>query len=348
MIPICTIWLFLTCNRSLLSSAGFPSIFITLIITGLQIIHLMLDLEKKGYKIFPYFITIICITVLCAYNNATLATFNIIMSFILLKKTSLRLVVNTIFVSTLISFLLFFLFHGLGIMIDEVHRMPKGSAHTLGFGNTNSASMFFFVNILITAVFLIFHKKKYFVLLLFIPSLFIYRITLGRTNFYALCIFFIFIILFNIKYFQKHFRMIYILVPCLLFCVTILFNFIYLKYPILDKLFTTRFSKNSLHIQNMGLKGLILGYNLPKGEPMDSAYLAQLFAGGITSLLFFFSVYIKGMRRASESFIKNYIPFIFVILISGFAENTFSTYSGLSVLFYKLLSTQFFENFKRW
>ena len=292
MIPICTIWLFLTCNRSLLSSAGFPSIFITLIITGLQIIHLMLDLEKKGYKIFPYFITIICITVLCAYNNATLATFNIIMSFILLKKTSLRLVVNTIFVSTLISFLLFFLFHGLGIMIDEVHRMPKGSAHTLGFGNTNSASMFFFVNILITAVFLIFHKKKYFVLLLFIPSLFIYRITLGRTNFYALCIFFIFIILFNIKYFQKHFRMIYILVPCLLFCVTILFNFIYLKYPILDKLFTTRFSKNSLHIQNMGLKGLILGYNLPKGEPMDSAYLAQLFAGGITSLLFFFSVYI--------------------------------------------------------
>ena len=98
----------------------------------------------------------------------------------------------------------------------------------------------------------------------------------------------------------------------------------------------------------MGLKGLILGYNLPKGEPMDSAYLAQLFAGGITSLLFFFSVYIKGMRRASESFIKNYIPFIFVILISGYAENTFSTYSGLTVLFYKLLSTQFFENFKRW
>lgn len=353
MLNISTIWIFLLGIRPFSGFFDFPSIFFTALITGLQLIQFMIYLQRTKGKVKLVYFALIFLILITAYNFATLAIVNICLGVILLKNESLRKISTVSCISICTGIFIYLSLLWLGHIHDKIMIMPKGVAHTFGYSNSNGIGMLVFQATLIFYVFIETHFSKnfisnLFVLLLLIPNYLIYKLSLGRTAFYAILLFFLIFILcsFNLKklYGTRKFISLF---PFLLFFLSLLLCKIYERYPFLDVLFTTRFSKNSVHLNSMSSVNYIIGYRLPEG-PMDSAYLMQLFGGGICSVLLFLFIASKGIYRFDKNNFFVFIPFIFCMLVSGFAENTFSSFSLPTVLFYKALTDSFeLKNLKR-
>lgn len=324
------------------------SIYFTVCITMLQMLQYFFFLIKNKYRVGNLFLVLCFLLPLMLYNSATLATINIVMSVILLRKDHLNTVLVTILITMVFCvFIYVFLFY-FNIINDEIWSMPKGVAHTLGFRNTNGPGRFLFdVTVVISILILNFFNRKLLFLhfLMFIANYYMYIYTLGRTPFYSLIIYYVLFIFFN--FFLKRnstytlIKKISILTPVLLSIITIVAIKIYEHYPVLDVIFTTRFSKNSVFVNNLSIINFFIGYRLPAGEPMDSAYLALFFAGGVVSLCFFFIVVMKGIYKLHFNQAKKFSPFILCILFAGFTENMFSSFAVRSIVFYKILSDSY-------
>lgn len=343
MFSISTYWIFLLGIRPFIEYVNIPSVIVSATITGLQIMDLFLNFEKKGFKLSVYHLLLIFFVFVLIYNYATLATVNIVLAVILLEKEKLSNISTKCFVSIITALFIYLSLLALNVIQDEVVRMPKGVAHTFGFSNSNGIGAFTLQLTLVVYVFIVAHFKRFhWVYLCFfvILNYYIYIFSLGRTSFYTSIVFFVVIVLFSIgKFFFWNKRFYFSLMPLfLLLCTVVLCN-VYEQYPMLDVLFTTRFSKNSVHLNALTPINYFIGYKLPPG-PMDSAYLAQFFAGGILSLCFFISATTKGIMELSFHDWLRYAPVVFCMLISGFAENTFSTFSLQTVLFYRILFDQ--------
>lgn len=353
MINISSIWLFLLGIRPFSEFFNFPSIIFTVIITGLQIIQFMIFLQRTNGKIKLAYFTLIFLILITAYNFATLAIVNICLSVILLKKENLRKISTVSAISIFTGLFIYLSLLWLGHIHDKIMIMPKGSAHTFGYSNSNGIGSLVLQATLIFYVFIETHLSKnfisdFFVLLLLIPNYLIYKLSLGRTTFYASLVFFLIFIfcIFSFKFLYRTKKLLSLL-PFILFCLAIICCKIYEQYPFLDVLFTTRFSKNAVHLNSMSSLNYIIGYRLPEG-PMDSAYLMQLFGGGICSVLLFLFISSKGIKSFDKDSFLTFIPFILCMLASGFAENTFSSFSLQTVLFYKVLIDNFeLKNLKR-
>ncbi len=192
-------WIFLVAVRQRSELFGIPSIFFTLLITCIQFIQVILLAEKNNYHIKHIF-WLAFFTMICLYNKSTLATLNILFTIILIKNEPLKNIIFICFISTLFVSLLVFCFIFLGFMSDDIIKMPKGTAHTFGFENSNIASSFFFNLIIMSSLFIVFFTRfRYLPILLIIPSYFVYKLTLGRTWFYTEVLFFFFILILNIK-----------------------------------------------------------------------------------------------------------------------------------------------------
>lgn len=331
-------WLFLLALREFSYIYSIPSIFLTTLITGLQIIHLFLFFREDGYKIMKLYILLGCLLVLVLYNSATLATFNIVLAVILLKNENLTKISTVLFFGMAVGFLSYYILLDLGKVTDVIHRMPKGIGHTYGFENTNILPSKLFKFSLVLSIFFIsnFNLKKVSILLI-IPNYLLYLYCLSRTSYFSvlLYIFLLFFTFFANNFFYK-FRRLLALLSFILFFTTLFLCLNYKDFPLLDILLTTRLSKNGYFLSNLSIINVFLGFKIPEG-PMDSAYLAQFFAGGIISLLFFLNITKKGILNMNEYEFGLYVPLIITILIAGFAENTFSSFSVTTILFYKIL-----------
>ncbi|AEE17471.1 hypothetical protein [Treponema brennaborense] len=342
MFNISTFWIFLLGIRPFSEFLGIPAVTFTALITGLQVIHLFIFLEKTCGKMHKHYFFLILLILFTAYNFATLATVNIVISIILLKNESLKKISLICFLSILTALFIYLSLLSLTILKDELIRMPKGVGHTFGFDNTNGIGAFAMQITLITYVFIASHFRNTIPIYIFLfPNYMIYKLSLGRTPFYTIMIFFLLILIFSLfKNTLWKLKKAVTFLPILLFLCTIIACKIYEQYPILDVIFTTRFSKNSVHLDTMTPLNYLIGYKLPSG-PMDSAYLDSLFAGGILSVYIFISVSMRGISEFKFSELTKYMPFVICMLISGFTENTFSSFSLQTLLFYKVLCNQF-------
>ena len=116
--------------------------------------------------------------------------------------------------------------------------------------------------------------------------------------------------------------------------------FIYEKFPLMDVIFSGRYSCYNRMLKDATPLSIILGVNV--GDyPLDSAFLTLFSSGGMIFVWTFFSVYAKAINNMPVKNIKKYMPFIISLIVSGMAENTFSTVMPITVLFYKILADQF-------
>lgn len=342
MFSLSTYWIFLLGIRPFSEFINVPSVVFTIVITGLQLLNLFIIFEKEKLRLYIYHLFLIFFILITIHNFATLATVNIVLAVLLLKNENLKKVSTICFFSILSALFIYISLLALDILQDKIVTMPKGTAHTFGFDNSNGIGSFVLQFTLIIYVFIVSNfKNSFLIYFLFIPNYYIYKLSLGRTSFYTSFLFFLLLVLFSVlkKIVWKK-RKIISLLPLLLFVCTLVACSIYQQYPILDVLFTTRFSKNAVHLHSMSIIDYFIGYKLPEGA-MDSAYLAQLFAGGILSVYFFISIAIKGIAAFNLNDWFRYAPVVICLLVSGFAENTFSSFSLQTILFYKILSDQF-------
>ena len=341
MIPLWSIWIVLLGLRDILAIFEINTFILTGLICLIQLVHLFIYFINHNFILNKWYFILIFLLFCTLYNFSTLAIVNIVLSIILLKHVPIKNFLKLASFLTLSKILIWVLSLKLGFIHDSVFIMPKGIGHTLGFSNPNLPGKSFLDTLLIITVFLLFRFNRRLPLFLFlIPNYLIYISTLGRTSYYCVLIYFL-CILYFCRYSKYNFsRVMVIAIPFILYAATIVACRIYQQYPILDKIFTTRFSKNAAYLNSMSIVNYLIGLKLPEG-PMDSAYLAQLFQGGITSVCIFLFISTKGILNMSQKDIRIFLPFIICLFVSGFAENTFSTFCLSTILFYKILIDQF-------
>lgn len=340
MIDFSSIWLFLLVMRECVNIFTSTTA-LTILITLLQFLHLVFLMEREKWHFTWIHIAFCVLFLLCIFNSNSLPTANIVLSIILLKKSDIKSVSMVITLSFLVGIFIYLGAFNLGILQDGTKIYAKGMTHDLGFKNSNTPGLQFMMFTICASTFLRLSFRIKFPLLLFlIPNYFIYLLTIGRTAFYSVCLYFLLMYYFSFrrKYSIEEKGM--TILPALLFFITFLLLNFYSQIPIVNLIFTGRFRINANTFKNFSIANYFFGYKVEEG-PMDSAYLGVLFNGGILSVLTFLFFSCKGIANMPTKKAKVFFPFIIVILLSGFTEGTFSLFRPATVLFYKILADQF-------
>lgn len=345
---ISTIWIFLVQLREFLPQIFECSTILTLGIDCVQFLHLLFWLQKRQYKLFPLCIFCVLSILLCIINMNILQMFNILIVCLLLKDTNIKEIILQLFVTNIFLLILYFFSLCMGDINDVIVAMPKGEVHTLGFYNSNVASLFFLKQILITSLFFIEYVKLPLLNIpLLILSYIIYKLTMGRTFFYAEILYFFMIYVFKIKFFRNHFRWAYLSIPFIFYLLTFASIFIGEKIPALNLFLTGRPFYYSKWLNNMSAINFLAGIQIVD-DPLDSMYMMFLFSGGIFFVFVFLLFYINGIKNISDRDMKNYMPFIICMLVAGFTENTVNGINTLAIVFFCVLSKQFKLSNKRY
>ena len=137
------------------------------------------------------YIAFVVLAVLTLYNAGTLPTVNILLSIILLRKESIQRISLVIVCAFIVELVVYLSAFNLGILQDGTKIYAKGMTRDLGFRNSNTPGLYFVMLTLCTAMFFrLTCKMKFPLLLFFLPTWGIYALTLGRTSFYSVCLFF--------------------------------------------------------------------------------------------------------------------------------------------------------------
>lgn len=341
MLALASLWIFLLGLRECINIFEISTTLLSVMITAVQFFHLMIVLQQEKYRLTSLHFLLVFFMLLTAYNSNTLPTVNIVLSIMLLEKLPVKkvsLVMTIIFVGILFVYLSAF---GLGILQDGTRVYAKGMTHDLGFKNSNTPGLMFFMLVMVLSTcWLQMFKLKFPLLLLLVPSFLIYSLTLGRTSFYLICFYFFLVYYFSFRRNYSVERRLSLFLPVFLFTTTYVLFFIWYKIPFVNTFFSGRFRINGNTFKEMGTLSYLIGYKLAEG-PMDSAYLGILLNGGILSVYVFFSAVLKGIRKMPVKQLKIFLPFVLCYIISGFTEGTFSLFRMATVLFYKILIDQY-------
>lgn len=326
-------WLPLLGLRGIFSNYfSIDTIIITSLLSGLLLIDLIIDMTKTRLKVGYIVLFFIFSFFIILLNKQALAFFNTMLAVYLLRRIdvsdvlkyiSLFAVVNL----SIVTFCIFF-----SVNENQLITMPKGEAYDLGFNNTNTASSFFMINLMVIALWL--YTKKKIVTFLFIPLFyFIYNATLARTYFVAELVFY-FATIFT---FLKSSLLINRFIPILLYVITFVLTYYGRTYSWINELFTTRFYIYDNILSSFGFLNLIHGFRIPDGQPMDSSFLSLLFDGGLIYVIIFLYLYNNYYKYQLSKGNYLYFPFVLFVLAAGFSENIFSSFNFVSIIFFKIL-----------
>lgn len=340
------IWLLLISLRSLFANIFLDiSTILTLCIDLIMLLHIVLYLQKRNGKLFYLSLPLIFCLFFTPLNVGFLSVFNVLSFVVLLKNVEKKLFILSDFLICIAILGLYLFLLSSNIIQDSFMEGKKGGimmkVHRLGFFNPNGAGLFFYNIILVCAIFNIeFLKSKFFDIFLLCVSVLIYKLTGSRTFYYSELLYFACRIIFSMNFFSRRFRKIYVLIPSICLLVIVSGFFIYEKFPLMDVIFSGRYSCYNRMLKDATPLSIILGVNV--GDyPLDSAFLTLFSSGGMIFVWTFFSVYAKAINNMPVKNIKKYMPFIISLIVSGMAENTFSTVMPITVLFYKILADQF-------
>lgn len=337
------LWLFLFGIRESLVVFTTKTTLLTAAITGLQFMDLFLLMQKDGWRFSRFHLLVPIFVALVPYNPGALVLVNITLAIILLKHIPFQKVAFVACLSMLVGLFIYLSGFNMGLAKDIVGISHKGGYfHTLGFKNPNTPGLAFMRVVLVTATFcLVTFRVKFPVYLFLIPAYQVYSLTKSRTSFLTLCIFFVLVFYFSFdrRYWLE--RKLAVALPFLLYAATFVLCAFYTLFPIVDIFFSRRFSFNNVTLGNLSVINYVIGSRFPEDSPLDSAYIVQMFNGGIFAVCLFLHCCAKGMARMSLKRAKIFLPYILCMLISGFSEDTFSMSYVSVILFYKMLVDQF-------
>lgn len=326
-------WLPLLGFRGIFSNYfSIDTIFITILLNCLLLLDLILDMTKSRLKVGYIVLFFIFAAFIIVLNKQALAFFNTMVAVYLLRKINIDDFLK--YVSLCSVFNLFFILFCFVFSINdnELVVMPKGDAYNLGFNNTNTASSFLMINLMVIVLWL--YTKNKITTVFFIPLFyFIYTITLARTSFVAELVFYLAFI-FNIIKGDLVFNR---FIPIFIYALTFILTYYGRIYSWINELFTTRFYIYDSILSNFGFMNFIYGITIPEGQPMDSSFLALLFDGGVIYVLIFLYLYNNYYKLQLFNGCYLYFPFVLFVLAAGFSENIFSSFNFISIIFFKIL-----------
>ena len=103
----------------------------------------------------------------------------------------------------------------------------------------------------------------------------------------------------------------------------------------LNQMFTGRYSLYAGILSQMSFLNWLVGIQIPEGIPMDGSYVCLMFGAGILGLVIFLYSFFRSMLKHFDK-LKVFLPFLVGLLACGAAENSFSSATGLSVIFWFL------------
>lgn len=310
-------------------------------VLGLQFLILVIDVSfnNSSLNMPKIALTLMLFIPLYLFNKLALHTVFIVLNIINLRRLTLKKVVQYALIIHIFFFVILFALLAKGAVYDATWPMLKGTAHTLGFQNPNSTSRFLTELVLILSFYLLLCKKSLFLnLMLLIPGYFIYRLTYGRTYFFALVLYYFFLIIFKCRFFYKHNYWVYKIAPIMLGAALIVGIHLYETNPWLDLLFSMRLSYSKAVLDGFSHINYIFGSSyVPEGLTVDCSYLFILCEAGIFSVLLFWILYSSFVKKISFEEAKSFFPFVFYTLIAGVTEITFPAFSAFTAIFYKIL-----------
>ena len=327
------IWLPLLGVRGFISNyLLIDTIFLTIILNGILLLDFIIDLTKTRLNVKYIFIFFIFSFLIIILNKQALAFFNIMMAVYLLRNISINKAISFMAILSFLNIILFLFSFSFELSVNTIDVMPKGDAYNLGFNNTNVASFFFMINLMVIVLWI--YLKNKLLTFLFLPLFYyIYTLTLSRSSFVGEIVFYFAIVTNYFRIYGFYTR----LIP--LFFYFLLFVMIYLSrsYMWVNELFTTRFFIYDEILSGFGVLNFIYGYKIPEGQPMDSSFFSLLFDGGVVYVLIFLYLYNCYYKEKLSK--GNYLlfPFILFMLVVGFSENIFSGFNFLSIIFFKIL-----------
>lgn len=308
-------------------------------VLGLQFLLLLITITFHGFSIPKAAFLLLIFMPLYLVNKLALHCVFVVLNIMNVKNLSLQKVVKYVLFIHLLFLIFAILALKSGLSYDTVWKMPKGSAHTLGFGNPNATSSFLNDCILLVSFYMILRGKSLLLnLLLLLPTYAVFKITYGRTYFFGMLAYFFFLIIFQMRLFYKHNYGLYRIVPIILGALLVIGIRLYEAYPLLDLLFSSRLSMSKAVIEKFSHVNYVLGSShVPEGITIDCSYLFLLCESGIFSIGVFILLYWKFIKKVAFSEAKVFFPFLFCILIMGVSEITFPVFSSMTAIFYKIL-----------
>lgn len=318
----------LVCIRGNLWNLGIETIHLTLLINFFILLSIDFRHIKKQLWLLSFFVLLVL------YNREALALVDILALVYVLKGVSIN---KIIFINAILLILFICCWQyalAIGVLKSETWVMPKGVAQTLGYTNPNCLGFCGFQ--IISSLYLLCRKCSKVLIIaatLAINELF-FSISLSRTSWLSGLVLSLVLLFLTFKLLRPWMRYIIGVIPLILTTLIIYFAKHIDSYPVLDIIFTTRFSGHSAMLGQMSLINWVIGIR-PMDVPMDGSYTSLLFATGIIGLILFLRKFYKALVK-NYSYLKEYMPFLIGMLACGVGENTLSSISGLSLIFWFL------------
>lgn len=319
----------------------------TLWLTYLLSIVLLLSINYERLK-WKYYIVMFCFLLLSIVSANSLLLPLVLLSLLAFscKDLNVRIVAQIQFWLQLF----FFLYMAFAVTSGEIPmRMEdyaKATTIDMGFGNSNSFSLFVFS---LLSCLVVGFGGRYNVLIFVVfsvVSVVTYMFAFGRTILFGEIIFLLIyslqkikgnFIFYKIKYFISLFPIIFIFL--VLFLILNIVN-----YESLNTMLTGRLLFWFEHLSIFMESNVWIGHDFVSlnDKPLDCSFLALLVTFGIVGYVSY-SYFIYMAFNKGFAFLCHYMPLLLSIFVCGFSENILLSYSSMNILFVILLSKAAFN-----
>ena len=301
----------------------------TLVITLFLNVIIALAIDYKSVR--SSFFIFATLSLLTVYNREVLALIDILAIIYVLRGSPISFLIKANALCLVFFLIIWLLMLSLGILKDNLMIMPKGIAHCMGYDNPNLFGKISFY--IIASLYLIVSKKIRIIVLLFIPLIneFFFSLSIARTSWAGCYVFLLIAILSYCKIIRPIFKYLIAILPVFILILLIYFSKNIAQYPILDVIFTTRFSLSKFSLINW-----IIGFKKTSDIILDSSYLSILCSGGIACIVYFWWNFYNAIVK-KWNVLYEYLPFIIAMLAMGIGENVFSSANALSLIFWFLI-----------
>ena len=319
------------CFRGYMGKFGMETLPVTVILNVLIIASIDFRRMRKSIVLLPVF------SAMLLFNRDTLAFIDILAFVYVLRgvPVSKLIQVNAI----LLLFAVFYWLYALstGLLTSEVTYEPKAQDYvsSMGFANPNGLGFFGFQ--IISSIYMLFRKHAN-VLLLIVCVLineWFFDVSWSRTAWLGgIALLFVWL-LSLLRVIRPWMRYLVGLLPVVLTLAIFYITLNIGSFQELNQTLTGRFSLYVGMLSRMSLLNWLVGIQIPKGIPMDGSYMSLIFGAGIFGCVIFLYSFFRSMLKHFDK-LKSFLPFLVGLLACGVAENSFSSATGLSVIFWFL------------
>lgn len=224
----------------------------------------------------------------------------------------------------------------------RVEALEKGVVYDMGFGNSNTLSLFLFSTI--TSMYIGLRGRLNTALLISVylfTSFLAFYFTKGRTYFVGEILFLVSSLLVNCvkEATVRKFLLIISLIPLIVLIVIIFLLISITQLESLNDILTGRPILWFQYLAKFLESNMLIGYDLSELEgdiTLDCSYLTMLVATGMLGYSLFSFLFYKAVH-SGFSYIYSYFPLLITILVCGLTENIFMSSFPINILFFMLL-----------